>query len=76
MKTKFSLAAKNALGYFALFLVTIGLVSALILQSSSRQIIDASEKNLVHISELASLEFKKFIDELKYDIRHISQRPF
>lgn len=76
MKTKFSLAAKNALGYFALFLVTIGLVSALILQSSSRQIIDASEKNLVHISELASLEFKKFIDELKYDIRHISQSPF
>lgn len=69
------MAAKNALGYFALFLITIGLVSALILQSSSKQIIDASEKNLVHISELASLEFKKFIDELKFDIRHISQSP-
>lgn len=73
---KISLAAKNALAYFVIFIITIGLIGYFLLANSSREILKASETQLSHTSELASLEFSKFLDDLSYDIRHISGSPF
>ncbi len=74
-KIKLSLAAKNAISYFGLFLITISLISYIILRNSSKEIIKSSEKNLIHSSERVGLIFSKYIIDLKYDITHISQSP-
>ena len=74
-RLKLSLAAKNAIGYFILFLLAIGLTGFFMLKSSSTQLIEASEQNLRHDSELVKLRFEKFLEELKFDISHLSQSP-
>lgn len=72
---RISLAAKNALVYFILFLGSISLMGYILLRNSSTQIISASREKLDHNAELVKLQFSKFITEMRYDIRHLSDSP-
>lgn len=70
-----SLAAKNALSYLALLVVVLGLSSYFLLRNSSDEIIKASEQHLIHNQELVSVRFNKYLQELQYDIAHLSNSP-
>ena len=72
---KLSLASKNALSYFLIFVISTSLIVFFVLKNSSREILQASEQNLLHSAELVKLRLTEFVDELSYDIRYLSQNP-
>ncbi|MBR9920770.1 MAG: HAMP domain-containing protein [Bacteroidetes bacterium] len=59
-----------------IFLLGIGAIGLLLLQYSSREILVSSEKQLTHTSELISLKFSGYLEEIKQDVSHLSQSPF
>ena len=52
------------------------MVGFFLLRYSSKEIIDSSEKKLIHASALVGLKFSGYIEALKHDITHLSKSPF
>lgn len=71
-----SLAAKHAIAYLLLFLIGIGLQGGLLLKNSSEQLIDSSEKTLVHITDLINIKSESYLEGLRRDITHLSKSPY
>ncbi|MCB0852621.1 MAG: hypothetical protein KDD63_10375, partial [Bacteroidetes bacterium] len=70
-----SLAFKNAIVYFVLFLFGFSLLSILLLYYSSKEIIQGEERSIFQAGELVDLKIQEQISELKQDIKFLSQGP-
>lgn len=74
-KPKGSLASRNALVYFVLFLVGIGVTGLALFSYSSREIIDLTEKRLTHTAEMIRLKLMDHTDNLEKDINQLAGSP-
>ena len=70
-----SLAFKNAIVYFVLFLFGFSLLSILLLYYSSKEIIQGEERSIFQAGELVDLKIQEQISELKQDIKFLSKGP-
>lgn len=76
MKKRFvSLASRNALVYFFLFVIGLALSSYLFFSYSSKEILDLTKKRLIHSEEMIQLKFETYIDQLERDINQLSYSP-
>lgn len=75
MKLFRSLAFKNAIFYFGIFLIGLIAVSYLLLTSSSAKILETAKNQLKHRSELVENQFKEHLGYLKKSINYLSEDP-
>ncbi|MFD1553915.1 hypothetical protein DNU06_14075 [Putridiphycobacter roseus] len=71
----FSLATRNALVYFILFVISLGLIGALIIFNSSREIHNLTEKRLLHNNEIIKLKFEGYFKAIVNDVHQIGDNP-
>ena len=75
MQFPHSLAFKNAIVYFGLFLVGFGLLGFLLLYYSSKEIILGEEQSIAQSADLIELKVQEHVSELKQDIKFLSSGP-
>ena len=76
MILKKSLATKNALVYFIIFLFGILIQGGVLYYYSSNTILKRSEKQLNHTADLTRQKIGAYISELQNDVLHLSNSPF
>lgn len=74
-KTSISLATRNALVYFLLFLIGITVSNVLFLSYSSIEIHDLTDKRLKHTQEMLQLKFESYLDQIEDDVNQLSRSP-
>lgn len=72
---KGSLARRNALIYFILFIVGISVTGIVLFSYSSREIMDLTEKRLTHTTEMIRLKMMDYTDHLERDVNQLSNSP-
>ena len=71
----FSLATRNALVYFILFVISLGLIGALIIFNSSKEIHQLTETRLLHNNEIIKLKFEGYFKSIVNDVNQIGDSP-
>ena len=74
-KTSISLATRNALVYFLLFLIGITVSNVLFLSYSSIEIHDLTDKRLKHTQEMIQLKFESYLNQIEDDVNQLSRSP-
>lgn len=76
MKVKYlSLAARNALIYFVLFILGLSSLGYLLFSYSSKEILNLTEANLNHSAEMVRVKFENYVDNLESDINQLGDSP-
>ena len=70
-----SFAFKNAILYFFIFIIGIGSIGYLLLNYSSKRIINAAENQLSHNGELIEIQLVDFINGLISHIEYLNESP-
>jgi signal transduction histidine kinase len=74
-RQKGSLARRNALVYFILFIVGISVTGIVLFSYSSREITGLTEKRLTHTTEMIRLKMMDFTDHLERDVNQLTNSP-
>ncbi len=74
-RPKISLAARNALVYFVLFIVAIGLSSWLLISYSYREVLNITENQLAHTSGIVHTKFESYFKKVETDINQLAKSP-
>ncbi len=72
---QFSLATRNALIYFVLFIVGLGLSTYILFSYSAKEILSLTEENLEHNGEVVSLKFDSYINQVESDLNQLAYSP-
>jgi signal transduction histidine kinase len=76
MKNRFvSLATRNAIVYFFLFVIGLVLSGIFFFSYSSTEILDLTQKRLKHTEEMVQLRFETYIDQVEKDLEQLSFSP-
>ena len=70
-----SLATRNALIYFVLFIVGLGVSSYILFSYSAKEILSLTEENLEHNGEVVSLKFDSYINQVESDLNQLAYSP-
>lgn len=70
-----SLAFKNAIIYLLIFLTGLGIMGYLLLDNSSKRIIQTAENQLLHSGDLVEVQLAEYIDGLISDLDFLSNNP-
>ena len=70
-----SLATRNALIYFVLFIVGLGVSSYILFSYSAKEILSLTEENLEHNGEVVSLKFDYYINQVESDLNQLAYSP-
>ena len=74
-RQKGSLARRNALVYFILFIAGISVTGIILFSYSSREITRLTEKRLTHTTEMVRLKMMDFIGHLERDVNQLTSSP-
>jgi signal transduction histidine kinase len=70
-----SIAARNALVYFVLFLIAISTLGGLIISYSSEEISRQTENRLSHTADMVQLKFDAYFKSIEADVGQLSEGP-
>jgi signal transduction histidine kinase len=70
-----SLAARNAFIYFALFIAGLGVSGYILFHYSSEEILELTEDGLEHSSDMISLKFETYLENLETDLNQLANSP-
>ncbi len=70
-----SLATRNALVYFFLFLVGLGVSGFVLFTYSSNEILKSTNQNVQHTGEIVDLKFDTYQEQLFTDLKQLSLSP-
>lgn len=70
-----SLAARNALVYFVLFILAIGLSATLLISYSYKEVLKITENRLTHTTEMVHLKFESFFKNVETDLNQLASSP-
>lgn len=70
-----SLAARNAFIYFALFIAGLGVSGYILFRYSSEEILELTEDGLEHSSDMISLKFETYLENLETDLNQLANSP-
>ncbi len=70
-----SLAARNAFIYFALFIAGLGVSGYILFLYSSEEILELTEDGLEHSSDMISLKFETYLENLETDLNQLANSP-
>jgi len=70
-----SLAARNALVYFVLFIIAISFSSWLLISYSHKEILRLTENRLDHSSEMIDVKFESYFANIETDIDQLANSP-
>ncbi|WP_083261161.1 sensor histidine kinase [Crocinitomix algicola] len=70
-----SLAARNALVYFVLFILGLSILGYFMISYSSKEILMLTEKNLSHSSEMVKVKFESDLKNFETDIKQLAESP-
>jgi len=70
-----SLATRNALIYFVLFIAGLGVSSYILFSYSAKEILSLTEENLVHNGEMVSVKFESYLNQVESDLNQLAYSP-
>ncbi len=70
-----SLATRNALIYFVLFIVGLGVSSYILFSYSAKEILSLTEENLEHNGEVVSVKFESYLKQVESDLNQLAYSP-
>lgn len=70
-----SLAARNAFIYFALFISGLSVSAYFLFHYSSKEILELTEDGLEHSSDMISLKFDTYLENLETDLNQLANSP-
>ncbi|WP_027419846.1 sensor histidine kinase [Crocinitomix catalasitica] len=70
-----SLAARNALVYFILFLFGLGASGWFLISYSSREILDLTKNRLDHTTDMVQFRFDSYFESIIQDVNQLSNSP-
>lgn len=73
--SQLSLATRNALVYFILFIFGLGVSGYLLFSYSSKEILSLTVENLEHSGDLVDLRFESYMDEIETDLNQLAYSP-
>jgi len=70
-----SLAARNALIYFILFITGLGLSGLIMFEYSSKEVLALTEDGLEHTGEMVGLKFDTYLENIETDLNQLAGSP-
>ena len=70
-----SLAARNAFIYFALFISGLSVSAYFLFHYSSKEILELTEDGIEHSSDMISLKFDTYLENLETDLNQLANSP-
>lgn len=70
-----SLAFKNAIRYLLIFLTGLGIMGFLLLDNSSKRILQTAENQLLHSGDLIEVQLKEYVNGLVSGLDFLSKNP-
>lgn len=70
-----SLATRNALIYFVLFILGLGVSSYILFSYSAKEILSLTEENLEHNGDLVALKFDAYLNQVETDLNQLAFSP-